>query len=133
MLVTCSSIALSFHWTLCLSTYSFLALCLSSFFFTFHCAMYTYPKNTFPTCASWMLFLAEYMSGGSLYDYLHKNHQVLKLSQLLKFALDVSKGMEYLHRNDIIHRDLKTANLLLGMQNVWIYFVRWSCSYDSMT
>lgn len=62
--------------------------------------------------------LAEYMPGGSLYDYLHKNHNVLKLSQLLRFAIDICKGMEYLHQSNIIHRDLKTANLLMDTHNV---------------
>ncbi|XP_065848247.1 serine/threonine-protein kinase STY8-like isoform X2 [Euphorbia lathyris] len=62
--------------------------------------------------------VTEYMPGGSLYDYLHKNRSVLKLPQLLKFAIDVCKGMEYLHRNNIIHRDLKTANLLMDTHNV---------------
>ncbi|XP_022993860.1 serine/threonine-protein kinase STY8-like isoform X1 [Cucurbita maxima] len=65
-----------------------------------------------------LCIVTEYMPGGSLYDYLHKNHCVLKLSQLLKFAIDVCEGMEYLHLNDIIHRDLKTANLLMNTQHV---------------
>ncbi|XP_043808972.1 serine/threonine-protein kinase STY8 isoform X2 [Manihot esculenta] len=65
-----------------------------------------------------IFLLAEYMPGGSLYDYLHKNHNVLKLPQLLKFAIDVSRGMEYLHQNNIIHRDLKTANLLMDIHKV---------------
>lgn len=69
-----------------------------------------------------MLFFAEYMPGGSLYDYVHKNHNVLELSQLLKFAIDVCKGMEYLHQSNIIHRDLKTANLLMDTHNVRIYW-----------
>ncbi|KEH43661.1 serine/threonine-protein kinase STY46 isoform X2 [Medicago truncatula] len=65
-----------------------------------------------------LCIVTEYMTGGSLYDYLHKNHNVLELSQLLKFAIDVCKGMEYLHGNNIIHRDLKTANLLMDAHNV---------------
>ncbi|XP_034227014.1 serine/threonine-protein kinase STY17-like isoform X2 [Prunus dulcis] len=65
-----------------------------------------------------LCIVTEYMPGGSLYDYLHKNHNVLKLSELLKFAIDVCKGMEYLHHNNIIHRDLKTANLLMDTNNV---------------
>ncbi|CAM8946191.1 unnamed protein product [Rhodiola kirilowii] len=62
--------------------------------------------------------VTEYMPGGSLYDYLHKNHVDLKLHHLLKFAIDICKGMTYLHQNNIIHRDLKTANLLLDANNV---------------
>ncbi|KAK7391274.1 hypothetical protein VNO78_19688 [Psophocarpus tetragonolobus] len=65
-----------------------------------------------------LCIVTEYMPGGSLYDYVHKNHNVLELSQLLKFAIDVCKGMGYLHENSIIHRDLKTANLLMDTHNV---------------
>ncbi|XP_024040734.1 serine/threonine-protein kinase STY46 isoform X2 [Citrus clementina] len=65
-----------------------------------------------------LCIVTEYMPGGSLYDYLHKNHNVLKLSQLLRFAIDICKGMEYLHQRNIIHRDLKTANLLMDTHNV---------------
>ncbi|KAI9199974.1 hypothetical protein LWI28_000959 [Acer negundo] len=64
-----------------------------------------------------LCIVTEYMPKGSLYDYLHKNHNVLKLSQLLRFAVDVCRGMEYLHQNNIIHRDLKTANLLMDTNN----------------
>lgn len=67
-----------------------------------------------------LVLLAEYMPGGSLYEYLHKNHNLLKHLQLVKFAVDVCKGMEYLHQNNIIHRDLKTANLLMDTHNVSI-------------
>ncbi|KAH9691670.1 hypothetical protein KPL70_016180 [Citrus sinensis] len=65
-----------------------------------------------------LCIVTEYMPGGSLYDYLHKNHNVLKLPQLLRFAIDICKGMEYLHQRNIIHRDLKTANLLMDTHNV---------------
>ncbi|KAK4253124.1 hypothetical protein QN277_010940 [Acacia crassicarpa] len=70
------------------------------------------------TTSPHLWIVTEYMPGGSLYDYLHKNHNMLNLCQLLKFAMDVCKGMEYLHRNSIIHRDLKTANLLMDINNV---------------
>lgn len=58
------------------------------------------------------------MSGGSIYDYLHKQKCGLKLPLLLRVAIDVSKGMNYLHRNNIIHRDLKAANLLMNENGV---------------
>lgn len=58
------------------------------------------------------------MSGGSVYDFLHKQKGVFKLPSLLKVAIDVSKGMNYLHQNNIIHRDLKAANLLMDENEV---------------
>lgn len=54
----------------------------------------------------------EYMSGGSLYDYMRREGP-LKYSLVLKYAVGVVRGMDYLHQRKIIHRDLKTANLLL--------------------
>ena len=62
--------------------------------------------------------LSEFMSRGSVYDFLHKQRGVFKLPSLLKVAIDVSKGMNYLHQNNIIHRDLKTANLLMDENEV---------------
>ncbi|KAK8567935.1 hypothetical protein V6N13_105880 [Hibiscus sabdariffa] len=65
-----------------------------------------------------LCIITEFMSGGSVYDYLHKHRGVFKLPTLLKVAIDVSKGMNYLHQNDIIHRDLKAANLLMDENEV---------------
>ncbi|RWR86867.1 Protein kinase domain-containing protein [Cinnamomum micranthum f. kanehirae] len=65
-----------------------------------------------------LCIVTEFMPGGSLYDFLHMHHNFLELSQLLKFVTDICKGMEYLHQKNIIHRDLKTANLLMDAENV---------------
>ncbi|XP_075511316.1 serine/threonine-protein kinase STY46-like isoform X2 [Primulina tabacum] len=65
-----------------------------------------------------LCIVTEYMSGGSVYDYLHKQKGTFKLPSLLKVAIDVSKGMNYLHQNNIIHRDLKAANLLMDENEV---------------
>lgn len=58
------------------------------------------------------------MTRGSIYTFLHKQRGAFKLPTLLKVAIDVSKGMSYLHQNNIIHRDLKTANLLMDEHGV---------------
>ncbi|KAE9447412.1 hypothetical protein C3L33_20693, partial [Rhododendron williamsianum] len=62
--------------------------------------------------------VTEFMFGGSVYDYLHKQKGTFKLPSLLRVALDISKGMNYLHQNNIIHRDLKAANLLMDENEV---------------
>ncbi|XP_039134850.1 serine/threonine-protein kinase STY46-like [Dioscorea cayenensis subsp. rotundata] len=65
-----------------------------------------------------LCIITEFMSGGSVYDFLHKQKGVFKLPALLRVAIDVSKGMNYLHQNNIIHRDLKAANLLMDENEV---------------
>ncbi|KAL1215601.1 Serine/threonine-protein kinase STY17 [Cardamine amara subsp. amara] len=65
-----------------------------------------------------LCIVTEFMARGSIYDFLHKQKGVFKIQSLLKVALDISKGMNYLHQNNIIHRDLKTANLLMDEHEV---------------
>lgn len=64
------------------------------------------------------VIVTEYMPGGNLYDFLHTLKNTLDLPTVLRIAIGISKGMDYLHQNNIIHRDLKTANLLMGSDYV---------------
>ncbi|KMZ60519.1 Protein kinase family protein, putative, expressed [Zostera marina] len=65
-----------------------------------------------------LCLVTEYMAGGSVYDFTRMCPNTLELPVLLKISIDVCKGMEYLHQNGIIHRDLKTANLLMDANGV---------------
>ncbi|KAJ3679109.1 hypothetical protein LUZ60_017120 [Juncus effusus] len=59
--------------------------------------------------------ITEYMSQGTLRMYLHKKEPYsLSTETILRLALDISRGMEYLHTQGVIHRDLKSHNLLLN-------------------
>ncbi|KYO36852.1 serine/threonine-protein kinase TNNI3K isoform D [Alligator mississippiensis] len=57
--------------------------------------------------------VTQYISGGSLFSLLHEQKRNLDLQSKLIIAVDVAKGMEYLHNltQPIIHRDLNRAQL----------------------
>lgn len=59
--------------------------------------------------------ITEYLAGGSLRKYLHQQEPYsVPINLVLKLALDISRGMQYLHSQGVLHRDLKSENLLLG-------------------
>ncbi|XP_074375948.1 serine/threonine/tyrosine-protein kinase HT1-like [Apium graveolens] len=59
--------------------------------------------------------ITEYLAGGSLRAYLHQQEPYsLPINLVLKFAIDIARGMQYLHSQGVLHRDLKSENLLLG-------------------
>ena len=62
--------------------------------------------------------LMEYWEGGSLDQKLHKNKgHALKLPAAKSIIYQVLKGLEYLHRNNVIHRDLKPGNILMNEEH----------------
>ena len=68
-----------------------------------HQASCARPGTQWIPCSGWhSLILTLDMQSGAL-----------KLVTALKVATEVCRGMDYLHKRNIVHRDLKAANLLL--------------------
>ncbi|KAK1427625.1 hypothetical protein QVD17_16316 [Tagetes erecta] len=58
--------------------------------------------------------VVEYLAGGALKNYLIKNRRKkLAFKVVVQMALDLARGLSYLHSQKIVHRDVKTENMLL--------------------
>jgi len=59
--------------------------------------------------------VTEYAKGGSVRQFLMKRqNRAVPLKLAVKQALDVARGMAYVHGPGLIHRDLKSDNLLIN-------------------
>lgn len=56
----------------------------------------------------------EYYPMGSLFDYMHKSGHFLSDSNLYSVGINVASGLNYLHEKGILHRDLRSPNVLLS-------------------
>ncbi|EAY19955.1 TKL family protein kinase [Trichomonas vaginalis G3] len=57
--------------------------------------------------------VTEFMEGGCLYNRLHDNQPLRDPTKLTIIAIGVAHAMKYLHSQGIVHRDLKSLNVLL--------------------
>ncbi|OQV20638.1 putative Serine/threonine-protein kinase max-2 [Hypsibius exemplaris] len=68
-------------------------------------------KDNYPDLASYYLTM-EYCNGGSLSEFVRG--QAIGDHQLDRWMREILEALAYLHRNSLVHRDLKGANILLS-------------------
>lgn len=75
----------------------------------------------------------EYMEGGSLTDVVTCN--IMSEGQIAAVSRETLEGLKHLHENGVIHRDIKSDNILLSLQgdiklSEWTRSVLGSCRTD---
>ncbi|XP_033746182.1 serine/threonine-protein kinase nekl-2-like [Pecten maximus] len=55
----------------------------------------------------------EYCSDGTLYTFIRKRESKLSEDMFVNFLKQIADGLKYLHRKKVLHRDIKTKNILL--------------------
>ena len=65
-------------------------------------------------CSGHLFLVTEFVEGGAL-DTILWNTAPIPWRQRLQYACDVAAGMLHLHKNGLIHRDLKSPNVLVEL------------------
>ncbi|GAA0186280.1 non-receptor serine/threonine protein kinase [Lithospermum erythrorhizon] len=72
-------------------------------------------RNAMPTRACCVV--VEYLAGGTLKKFLIRHYRKkLPFKIVIQLALDLARGLSYLHSEKIVHRDVKSENMLLTVQ-----------------
>jgi len=67
--------------------------------------------------SEYIFIVMEYISGGTLTQFLKKRYFNFSESQAANIINQIGQGLKYLHSYGIVHRDLKTENIMMTQLN----------------
>ncbi|HLY25965.1 MAG TPA: serine/threonine-protein kinase [Aggregatilineales bacterium] len=73
------------------------------------------PIYSYGQKAEWLYIVMRYMAGGTLKKFL--DQRALSLDELIKIAGPVADALNLAHERNIIHRDIKSVNILMDAQH----------------
>ncbi|XP_064549183.1 mitogen-activated protein kinase kinase kinase 7 [Drosophila montana] len=80
----------------------------------------------FPT----VYLVMEYVDGGSFYNFLHIEQTKYELEHVINWALQIAKGIGYLHDQAMVHRDIRPFSILLCDKHRCVKIYEFSCVRD---
>lgn len=90
----------------------------------------TSATNSFSYKKIYMLF--EECPFGNLHDFVFQNFKEFPKVRILKYLTDVSKGLAFLHHNDVVHGGIRIKNLLVNKKNDCVIGQIKKCELESM-
>ena len=67
--------------------------------------------------SEYIYIVMEYISGGTLNQYIKNHYFYISESEAANIISQIGNGLKYLHNYGIVHRDLKTDNIMLTKNN----------------
>ena len=64
----------------------------------------------------YILIIMEYISGGNLQNFVKKRRKLTEKTAKILFK-QIIEGIQYIHSQGIVHRDIKLENILLDLNN----------------
>ncbi|PKK64409.1 kinase-like protein, partial [Rhizophagus irregularis] len=58
--------------------------------------------------------VTEWMEFGNLHEYYTDYREIIDWNTKIKFALDICRGVAYLHECKILHHDIQSTNILVN-------------------
>ena len=75
-----------------------------------------------------VVLITKLYKDGTLLDYIKNYSNIININHIKRWCKQILEGLVFLHTNDIIHRDLKLANILIDATNSNIYLADFGLS-----